>query len=480
MNTFKRLVVATGCALLMGAALVGPSVAQQLVQIAGMSSGTLKPVTLSSSGALNVTFSGSGGGTWAFGTLANDAQAINATATEGSVPTGPLTVYQFTATGAGSASQAVYAFGAALAAGYTGSSDSAGLRATNATIGTGNTYGVLSLSSGATTGVGVGVSGQSTGGTKNVGGYFSSAGPFTTTAVPFTGGVSGIAGAFYNGTNSDDLLVGSDGTTTPLEVFRAKNGGDWAYASETGDAALQFDWTATSGGGNVRLLVSGGSSASFGTTNNIPLQFTANGTDRWDITTSGHLIAHADNSYSIGLTGATRPTAIFLSAPAITVGSGTGVTVNDSGSVRTLTYKVTIASTAFVCANTVCDVTIGTLPSNSRLESVDANLTQVFACTATCVSTTLSMMLGKGSGGAEYLASGLDVDAATAWFGDADAELGSLMTRAAAIQGGTMNTGSTQAVVMRLTSGSGNIGNGSVTNLSQGSIAFHLKVRVPA
>lgn len=53
--------------------------------------------------------------------------------------------------------------------------------------------------------------------------------------------------------------------------------------------------------------------------------------------------------------------------------------------------------------------------------------------------------------------------------------LGTNMTRAAAVQGGlTPVFASGNNVVLRLTSGTGNIGNGSATNLSQGSITFYL------
>lgn len=221
--------------------------------------------------------------------------------------------------------------------------------------------------------------------------------------------------------------------------------------------------------------------------------FTANGNDPvgWGQTslrlasssvltwTSGGIAAGGDinlartSSGVLGLTGA-----LTVSAPALTVGSGTGVTVNDVGSLRELVYKVTIDRTAFVAAAVTSDVTIATFPAKTQLVAVMADLTQTFACTATCTSSTLSFVLGRGSGGAQFLAS-FDADAAAAQFGDADAELGTTMTRAAAIQAGSFEAwASTQAVVLRLTSGTGNIGNGSATNLSQGSVTIYLVARV--
>jgi hypothetical protein len=172
------------------------------------------------------------------------------------------------------------------------------------------------------------------------------------------------------------------------------------------------------------------------------------------------------------------PGLIYPAGSAITAGSATGLTVVNAGSVQEVTYKVTVATTAFVCAALTCDLTVGTLPAATWTRNVTAQLTQTFACAATCTSTTLSMVLGQGAGGAQYLAS-FDADAAAAVFGDADAEMGTTLTRAAAIQGATFNAGS-QAIVLRLTSGTGNIGNGSVTNLSQGALTLWLTtLRLP-
>jgi hypothetical protein len=183
-----------------------------------------------------------------------------------------------------------------------------------------------------------------------------------------------------------------------------------------------------------------------------------------------------ENGYlRVALAGGTATT-ITLTTPAITPASAAGTVVVDPGSVRTQTYRVNVGTTAFVCNAVTCDVTIGTLPVNTRVMQMDADLVQAFACTATCTSSTLSILIGKGSGGAEYIAS-FDADAAVAWFGDADAEMGTLLTRAAAIQGGTFSAAS-QAVVLRLTSGTGNVGNGTVTNLSAGSVRVRITTTV--
>lgn len=244
------------------------------------------------------------------------------------------------------------------------------------------------------------------------------------------------------------------------KTFTDASNGEWAEIDTTPGSTMTIG-TLANGTGTVRNI-----------------GFATAGSLKWfiDAASGGFLKAATDNTVDIGATGANRPKSLFLAAPAITPGAATGVTVNNSGEVKELQYQVTVATTAFTCAAVTCDVTIGTLPADTFLVRVDAKLTTTFACTATCTSSTLSFILGKGAGGSEYLAS-FDADAATGVFGDADAEMGTLMTRAAAIQGGTYNTAS-QAVVLRLTSGTGNIGTGAATNLSQGSVNFTLTTRV--
>lgn len=70
------------------------------------------------------------------------------------------------------------------------------------------------------------------------------------------------------------------------------------------------------GSGTARNLVVGTSGAA-------STLIRTNGTNRWETTSSGHLLAVADNSYDIGATGATRPRTVY---------AGTGVSVGSSGS----------------------------------------------------------------------------------------------------------------------------------------------------
>lgn len=160
----------------------------------------------------------------------------------------------------------------------------------------------------------------------------------------------------------------------------------------------------------------------------------------------------------------------------ITAGSGTGVTLLSLGKVETTVYKVTVASTNFIAAAVTADVTLATLPAKTAVAWMIADVTQTFACSATCTTSTLSMTCGKTAGGNEYLAS-FDADAAAAQFGDAQGELGTALKTATPPStpiGDMPSWSATTAVQCRLTSGTGNIGTGVATNLSQGSITFYL------
>src|SRR3972149_6408276 len=87
---------------------------------------------------------------------------------------------------------------------------------------------------------------------------------------------------------------------------------------------------------------------------------------------------------------------------------------------RSVVYKVPVLSTNCVAAATTCDLTIATLPAKAFLKAVIADLTTTYACTAVCTTATLSGTLGTSAGGTQLLAS-MDLDAAAAQFGDADA-----------------------------------------------------------
>lgn len=186
-----------------------------------------------------------------------------------------------------------------------------------------------------------------------------------------------------------------------------------------------------------------------------------------------------DNTFDIGVTAATRPRALFLAQSSVTPGSGTGITVGDSGSVRELTYKVTVLSTNFIAAALTADVTVATLPAKTFLMHALADVTTTFACAAVCTTATLSATLGKTAGGNQYLVS-FDADAAVAQFGTTAAHMGASLAPATTPTelGDLGSWTTTTAVTLRLTSGTGNLGTGAVTNLSQGAVTVYLTTAV--
>lgn len=169
----------------------------------------------------------------------------------------------------------------------------------------------------------------------------------------------------------------------------------------------------------------------------------------------------------------------MAAAAASVFGQGQSPTPNRQ--LNTFVYRVTLPHTAFACAAVTCDVTIATLPAKTFVKHVLADVVTPLACAATCTSSTLSETVGRTAGGNQYLVS-YDADAAAAQFGDAGAELGASLIEATVPTGiGELGSWSTTTTVqVRLTSGTGNIGDGAVTNLSAGSVTFYVTtIRMP-
>ena len=276
-----------------------------------------------------------------------------------------------------------------------------------------------------------------------------------------TGGVPLVAGIQYGGTAQAGWFTG----------FKTRSASD-----NSADTIVQDD------DGIVRLEGWGADGAAYRSAGYIELQIdgTPGASDmpgRWIFAVTPDASATPAERMRITDAGVTA-LALYPTAPQLTPGSGTGVTVTNTGEVRRTVYTVTVDRTQFIAAATTADVTLATLPAKARLVGLVADLTTTFACTATCTTATLSLTVGSAAGGAQYLAS-VDADAAVARFGLLDADLGTALVRAAAIQGGDLPswTGTTP-VSLRLTSGTGNLGTGAATNLSQGSITLYLTVEV--
>jgi len=170
---------------------------------------------------------------------------------------------------------------------------------------------------------------------------------------------------------------------------------------------------------------------------------------------------------------------LFVPHPAsaqITPTTQAGAIIVDPGSNRYTTYVVTFPFGVFTANAVTQDITIATVPKKFKVMGLIADVTTAFVCGAVCTTSTLSMTAGKTAGGNEYLAS-FDLDAAVATFGLTSAQGGTLFVTGAAVpvQGGDIPSWTASTTIQaRFTSGTGNVGNGTVTNLNAGSVTFYL------
>lgn len=159
-------------------------------------------------------------------------------------------------------------------------------------------------------------------------------------------------------------------------------------------------------------------------------------------------------------------------ASGVTVGSAAGVSSAYSHRLSEVSYKVTVDKAAFTAAALTQDITLLTIPAKARVYSIVSDCTQAFAGTG--LTGTIQARAGITAGGQEYLLAH-DVKTAAVVKGNADADLGTSINRANAVQGGhTPSWTATTTIQMRLASSVGNLGTGAATNLTAGSITFYI------
>lgn len=156
----------------------------------------------------------------------------------------------------------------------------------------------------------------------------------------------------------------------------------------------------------------------------------------------------------------------ILGIPAGTNASGTGVTIDKSGQLNTTHRRVQATFAAFSAAALTADLTVYTLAAGERLISVIADTVQNFHGGGTTAAT---LIVGTTAGGNDLILSH-DVWTAAITKGLADADLGTSINRANAVQGGYMSSFSaTQIISARLTTVTSN------TNaLTQGFVRFYI------
>lgn len=154
----------------------------------------------------------------------------------------------------------------------------------------------------------------------------------------------------------------------------------------------------------------------------------------------------------------------------ITPAVGTGISASNNTTLARGVSKLIILKEAFITANPVSEVTIATLPSKTRVVGVVLDTTAAF----TLGVNTLTLMCGYNATPNDYIVAH-DVKTAVVTKGNADADLGTKLARATAVQGGDMpNWGGTTTLKLRLTSGAGNIGDGVNTLLTTGATVVYI------
>lgn len=163
-----------------------------------------------------------------------------------------------------------------------------------------------------------------------------------------------------------------------------------------------------------------------------------------------------DSSGNVGITNA-----------AITAGSGTGITVNHTGWVNQQVYKVTTTYAAYSDTDTTKGIVIATLPAKTKLIACYADTTAEYTGGAVSAAT---LRVGVTAEDAAEILADHDVLSGAVTKGLADADMGTSMTRAAAIQGGYLPswTGTT-AIYATI-----NTTDANTNALTTGSTTFYL------
>jgi hypothetical protein len=283
--------------------------------------------------------------------------------------------------------------------------------------------------------------------------------------------------------------LGSTGTRSAL----VKGAGTIRKGISIQDSTNNRTWTvdhATSGNNNrletfyhngtseVRILTltTDGKLGLNNTTPTVELDVAGSGSISGGLTvdTTTLVVDAAGNRVGINTTPAAGNTldvsgTIKSSAAAVTGITGTGITVDYVGQLRRGFYKVTIANTAWTAAATTEDKTLCTIPARGRIVSVIADTTVAYAGTG---ASSYSLRLGTTAGGQELIVDHSVL--ATTTKGLADADLGTSINRANAVQGGHIPSWTTSTdLKVRLTS------DVNISNITAGTTTFYITVEIP-
>jgi hypothetical protein len=148
-------------------------------------------------------------------------------------------------------------------------------------------------------------------------------------------------------------------------------------------------------------------------------------------------------------------------------------TIANGGLMRQV-YAVKIPKESWRTAGTTQQVRIGSTPVRARIVGCFCDTTVAFAGLA----GTIQLSVGSAAGTPADMIAAHDVKSGVVTKGLADADLGSLLARATAVQGGGGNWSAGNDIYAQLISGTGNLGNGTVTNLTNGEVKIYVVMEV--
>lgn len=150
-----------------------------------------------------------------------------------------------------------------------------------------------------------------------------------------------------------------------------------------------------------------------------------------------------------------------------------GLATNYAADFRTVSWKITIPYTVWTANALTQDLVVGVIPAKTQIVGIVADTTAAYTG-----STTATLVVGVSAGGGELLAVH-DVKTAAVTKGLLDADMGTGLTRAAAIQGGYRPSWTAASNLnVRMTTTVANIGNGTVTNFTGGSTTLYVELQV--
>lgn len=318
----------------------------------------------------------------------------------------------------------------------------------------------------------IGIGGNNTVGTFGNPGGGGGSGPysptsFTNNAVLIGGGTGAIQSTGITSSSGGSSFTGA--SSTDLTLNAGTGGNNCVNLVASGNKANTSNQCFAITGGNQGPSGTGCLELSFGSSQGF-INAVARGSASYPLflnSTGSFVIINSSTNNALNTLQVNGD--IETASPSVTAASGTGITVNQTGVIRHVTYKVTLTFAAYSAAAKTADVTIATLPAKTKLIGIIEDVTTGFTGGGETVAT---FKVGTAAGGTTILLSNSCFTTAT--WGLADADAGTSFTRAAQVQGGYIpNWSGTQIINSRLTTTTNN-----TSGLTAGSVTYYIDTLV--